>query len=61
MSFFLLLLLQSHTHIDENHYDKNDGKSEDSIADHELFVGVETMRHSCYFFNCGVKIRISHC
>ena len=50
MSFFLLLLLQSHTHIDENHYDKNDGKSEDSIADHELFVGVETMRHSCYFF-----------
>lgn len=45
VTVFALFLLQPHAHIDEDDDHEDDGKGEDAVAYHELFVGVQTVCH----------------
>lgn len=55
VTVFTLFLLQPHAHIDEDDDHEDDGKGENAVADHELFVGVQAVCHREMFFKICCK------
>lgn len=43
--FGLVFLLKTHAHVNEDYYDENYGEGQQSVAYHELLVGVQSVCH----------------
>ena len=46
---FSVLALEAHAHVGEEDNHEDDGKGQDAVAYHELFVGVQAVGHSSVF------------